>query len=235
MSRMKIAIIPARGGSQRVPRKNIRVFHGRPIIAYSIDRALASGLFDRILVSTDDPEIAEVAQACGAEAPFVRPAELADAYATTPAVIAHAVEWALAQGWRLEAVCCIYATAPFLSERDLVAGYELLNSGDWRFAFCVTEYAAPISRAFVINAGGGVEMFEPERFTTRSQDLPSAYHDAAQFYWGRPDAWLAQEPLFGPNSAPVVVPRWRVVDIDTEEDWRQAEIMWTCLREQGYA
>lgn len=226
---MKIAIIPARGGSKRIPRKNIKDFAGKPAVAHPIQTAKDCGLFDHILVSTDDLEIAEVARQWGAEVPFVRPAELANDFAGTTEVIAHGTEWAIEQGWDLEAVCCIYATALLLQSDDLIRGWNCLNSGDWSYAFSVTDFASPIFRAFQQNAQGGIEMFFPEHFHKRSQDLPHALHDAGQFYWGRPQAWLEQRRIFEPWSTPVMIPRWRIQDIDTEDDWRQAELMWKVI------
>lgn len=222
---MNIAVIPARGGSKRIPRKNIRDFCGRPMIAWSIGTAQQSGLFEHIIVSTDDDEIASVARAHGAEVPFKRPAELADDHAGTTEVIAHATRWLMDQGWVLETVCCLYATAPFVRTEDLRHGLELLKSGTWAFTFTATDYPAPIFRSFRIHPQGGVEMLFPEHFTTRSQDLPPVLHDAGEFYWGQPDAWLQKLRLFDRHSCPIVIPRWRVQDIDTEEDWKRAEIL----------
>jgi N-acylneuraminate cytidylyltransferase len=222
-SALKIAVIPARGGSKRIPRKNIRDFCGKPMIAWSIETARASRLFDRIIVSTDDAEIAAVAAQWGAEAPFVRPPELADDFAGTTEVIAHAAQWALAQGWQLSAVCCIYATAPLLEVADLARGLSALQSGDWHYAFSATEFAASIFRAMRRAPGGGVEMIFPENFAARSQDLPTALHDAAQFYWGTPTAWLDKARIFSEMSIPVLIPRSRTQDIDTEADWALAE------------
>jgi len=225
MNASTIAVIPARGGSKRIPRKNIKDFCGKPMIAWPIEAAMASGLFDQVIVSTDDAEIAAVAKRCGAEVPFLRPAELADDHAGTTEVIAHATRWALDQGRELRAVCCIYATAPFIRVEDLKRGLEALESGAWAYAFAATEYAAPIFRSFKQLPGGGLEMFFPENYLTRSQDLPVALHDAGQFYWGRPSAWLEGKRAFDRWSMPVVIPRWRVQDIDTEEDWTRAEMM----------
>lgn len=222
---MKIAVIPARGGSKRIPRKNIKLFNGKPMIAWSIEAAKSSGLFERIIVSTDDVEIAEVAKQWGAEVPFMRPEELSNDYAGTTPVIAHAAQWAIDQGIDVEAVCCIYATAPFVQVDDLKRGWDSLNSGDWDYAFTVTDFAAPIFRAFKETAAGGIEMFYPEHFATRSQDLPVALHDAGQFYWGRPAAWIEGKRIFDQRSKPVVIPRWRVQDIDTPDDWARAEIV----------
>lgn len=222
---MNIAIIPARSGSKRIPRKNIRPFFGKPMIAWSVEVAKVSGLFDQIIVSTDDEEIATVARQAGAQVPFMRPPELSDDFTGTIPVIAHAVQWALEQGRQLEAACCIYATAPFIQSADLVRGRQALVSGEWQYAFSATDFAAPIFRAFKQTEAGGVEMFFPEHFTTRSQDLPTALHDAAQFYWGRPTAWLEGKRIFEPHSTPVMIPRWRVQDIDTLGDWTRAELI----------
>jgi pseudaminic acid cytidylyltransferase len=226
---MKIAVIPARGGSKRIPRKNIKPFHGKPMIAWSIEVAKGCGLFDRIIVSTDDEEITSVARRLGAEVPFTRPARLADDYAGTTEVIGHATQWALDAGWQLEAVCCIYATAPFLQADDLRRGWDLLASGKWSYAFSTTEFAAPIFRSFRRDAQGGIEMFFPEHFATRSQDLPVALHDAGQFYWGTPAAWTEGRRIFDAHSCPIVIPRWRVQDIDTEDDWIRAEMLASAL------
>ena len=222
---MNIAIIPARGGSKRIPRKNIKAFYGTPMIAWSIQAAKASGLFEQIIVSTDDAEIAYVAKLWGADDPFIRPAELSNDFAGTTEVIAHATQWAQDQGWSPEAVCCIYATAPFVRQDDIQRGFDALRSGPWAYAFTATEFAAPIFRAFKQLEAGGIEMFFPEHFTTRSQDLLMALHDAGQFYWGRPDAWRSGARIFDRHSIPVLIPRWRVQDIDTVDDWVRAEML----------
>ena len=220
---MRIAVIPARGGSKRVPRKNVRDFRGKPMIAWPIEAARESGLFEHIVVSTDDAEIAETARRWGAEVPFLRPAALADDHVGLTEVMSHATKWAFSAGWSLTAVCCILATSPFLHPADLARSLELLESGPWAYAFSATEYAAPVFRAFSRDAEGRVEMFFPEFYRTRSQDLPLALHDAAQFYWGRPDAWVEGKRIFERHSTTLTLPRWRVQDIDTEEDWRRAE------------
>ncbi len=222
---MKIAVIPARGGSKRIPRKNIKQFCGKPIIAWSIEAAKNSKMFDLVIVSTDDDEITEVALKWGAELPFKRPASIADDYTGTNQVMRHATGWALEQGLEIEAVCCIYATAPFLQLTDLARGWEVLESGNWAYAFAATEYAAPIFRSFEQLGDGGLQMFFPEYFNVRSQDLPKALHDAGQFYWGRPSAWLEGKPVFDHYSCPILIPRWRVLDIDSMDDWDRAEII----------
>ncbi|MFA5908698.1 MAG: pseudaminic acid cytidylyltransferase [Vicinamibacterales bacterium] len=228
---MKLAVIPARGGSKRIPRKNIRTFCGKPMLAWSIEAARASGLFDHILVSTDAAEIGQVAADWGAEVPFVRPAELSGDFAGTTEVIAHATQWALDQGWPVTAVCCLYPAAPLVQVEDLTSGADLLDSGTWAYAFVATEYPAPIFRSFKALPGGGVEMFFPEHFATRSQDLPVALHDAGQFYWGTVAAWLEHRPIFDRHSVPILVPRWRVQDIDTLDDWRRAELLFRLLKD----
>lgn len=230
---MKLAVIPARGGSKRIPRKNIKSFRGKPMIAWSIEAARASGLFEQIVVSTDDAEIADVAMQWGAQVPFMRPDELANDYTGATAVVAHATEWAIESGYDLEAVCCLFATAPFVQQSDLQAGWRVFSSGDWDYVFSATDFAAPIFRAFHEKPDGGVEMFYPEHFNTRSQDLPVALHDAAQFYWGKPAAWLEGRRVFAPCSTTVMIPRWRVQDIDTPEDWERAELLARLIDERG--
>jgi pseudaminic acid cytidylyltransferase len=227
---MRVAVIPARGGSKRIPGKNIRLFHGKPMLAWPLTVALQSGCFDRIIVSTDDEAIAEIARAHGAEVPFMRPAALSGDQVATQPVIAHAIQWLQSQATGIDAVCCIYATAPFITAADLHRGYELLHTAGCDYVFSVASYAFPIQRAVRITASGGVEMFQPEHFNTRSQDLEPAYHDAAQFYWGRPESWLAAKPVFSPAARAVIVPRFRVADIDTPEDWAQAELMFEALQ-----
>lgn len=226
---MRIAMIPARGGSKRIKQKNIRDFLGKPIIAYSIEAALKSGCFDKVIVSTDDTQIAQVARQYGAEVPFVRPAELADDFTTTFAVIQHTLSWLAEQGTEVDALCCIYATAPFVTTNALQEGLNALRSKSVSYAFSATAFAFPIQRAIMRNSQGTVTMFSPEHLNTRSQDLPEAYHDAGQFYWGRPDAFMNNVPLFSEAAYAVLLPREQVQDIDTEQDWLYAEKMYQLL------
>jgi pseudaminic acid cytidylyltransferase len=228
---MNVAVIPARGGSKRIPRKNIKPFCGKPMIAWSIEAALQSGCFGQVLVSTDDKEIADVARQYGAEVPFVRPAELSDDHTGTIPVIAHAIKQLTIQGAAPQQVCCIYATAPFITPQDIQRGLELLQANGCDYAFSVTSYPVPIQRAIRITQAGRIEMFDPEQFAVRSQDLEEAYHDAGQFYWGRSDAWLEGKALFSPDAVPVILPRHQVQDIDTPEDWLRAELMFKAWRE----
>ena len=229
---MRLAVIPARGGSKRIPRKNIKLFCGKPMIAWSIEAALLSGCFSQVAVSTDDAEIAEIARQYGAQVPFMRPAELSDDHTGTTAVIAHAIDWFAAQGQAPAQVCCLYATAPFVSADDLRQGLVVLTETGSDYAFSVTSYAFPIQRAIRITPVGRVEMFNAEHFNTRSQDLEEAYHDAGQFYWGRASAWLANKVIFGPHAAAVQLPRYRVQDIDTVEDWQRAEYLFHVISQE---
>jgi N-acylneuraminate cytidylyltransferase len=226
---VKIAVIPARGGSKRIPRKNIRMFCGKPIIAYSISAAQQTGLFDQVVVSTDDEEIASVAREFGATTPFVRPKELADDFTGTNAVVKHAVAWFNAQSNDVTHACCLYATAPLLQARFITEGYEALSRSDAAFAFSVTSYAFPIQRALRVTPEGRVDAIYPEHRMTRSQDLEHAYHDAGQFYWGTARAFLEDLPVFAPHSIGVILPRHLVQDIDTLEDWDQAELMYRAI------
>lgn len=196
------------------------------MIAWSIKAAKRAQCFDQIVVSTDDQEVAEVAKAWGATAPFLRPAELADDFSGTTPVVAHAVQWYQNQGQELDAVCCLYATAPFVEAAEIRQGLELLSQVALdRFVFTATTYASPIQRALWFDmAAGVVHMCDSESFGKRSQDLEPAYHDAGQFYWGRPEGWLKSVNLFE-GSKPMLLPRWRVQDIDDEEDWFRAELM----------
>jgi len=226
---VKIAVIPARGGSKRIPRKNIRMFCGKPIIAYSISAAQQTGLFDQVVVSTDDEEIASVAREFGATTPFSRPREIADDFTGTNAVVKHAVTWFNAQSNDVVHACCLYATAPLVQARFITEGYEALSRSDAAFAFSVTSYAFPIQRALRVTPEGRVDAIYPEHRMTRSQDLEHAYHDAGQFYWGTARAFLEDLPVFAPHSIGVILPRHLVQDIDTLEDWDQAELMYRAI------
>lgn len=221
---MNIAVIPARMSSKRIVGKNIRLFHGLPMIAWSIKTALASRCFDHVIVSTDSKKTALIANRYGAETPFLRPASLSDDYTGTTAVVKHATQWLVDHHYKPDLICCIYATAPFVSIEALQLGQSVMQSEDCEFAFSVTEFPFPIQRALRLEQGRA-KMFQPQFMLTRSQDLPQAYHDAGQFYWGKTAAWLQEKPIFAEHSIPVTLPRKRVVDIDTEEDWEMAELL----------
>jgi len=230
---MNVAIIPARGGSKRIPRKNIKNFCGKPIIAWPIEAAKASGCFDRIIVSTDDKEIAAVAHALEVETPFLRPAELANDFTGTTSVIRHAVEWLEANIGSIENACCIYATAPFVQPEDIQKGLALLEKEGCDYVFSVTSFPFPIQRAIKITDRNRIEMFQPEHFNTRSQELDVAYHDAGQFYWGTCSAWKAERIMFSDKSAVLQLPRDRVQDIDTHEDWIHAEWLFRIMQKDS--
>ncbi len=227
---MKIAIIPARGGSKRIARKNIRTFDDRPIIAYSIQAAIESRLFDRVIVSTDDLEIASLSKALNAEVPFIRPKYLADDHTGTNAVVRHAIGWLDEQDYKVEFACCIYATAPFLKAQYLIEGYERLANSEKDFSLSVTSYPFPIQRSVHITPEGTIAAFMPEHIFSRSQDLQETYHDAGQFCWGRASAFRNNITVFSSACIPIILPRYLVQDIDTEEDWRRAELMYAALR-----
>jgi len=223
---MSICMIPARGGSKRIPRKNIKPFCGKPMIQWSIEAAQASGVFDRILISTDDAEIAQVARAAGAEVPFRRPAALADDHATTAAVVVHMLDFLKSEGNEPSVICCLYATAPFVQPEDIRNGAQMIEGAD--YVIPITSFPFPIQRAVRLK-GDGLEMFDPSAYATRSQDLEHAYHDVGQFYWGTAQAWREGRPAFGAGARPLIVPRHRVQDIDTPEDWTRAEAMFRAL------
>ncbi len=226
---MNVAIIPARGGSKRIPRKNIKNFMGKPMMAYSVKAAIDSGCFDRIIVSTDDIEMAQVAKSLGAEVPFIRPDFLSNDQAATVPVIKHALQYLIEQGENVEIACCIYATAPFIRAKDLEKAFNKLKTSDQDYCLSVTSYQYPIQRSLKLIANGSIEMLYPENYLVRSQDLEEAYHDAGQFYFGRCDAWLQEKSILANGSIPFVLPRKRVQDIDTPEDWEQAEMMFKVI------
>lgn len=229
-----VAIIPARGGSKRIPRKNIKDFHKKPLIAYSIELALKSKLFDEVIVSTDDKQIAKVATSYGARVPFIRPDELSDDFVGTGAVVNHAIEFLKAEGKKIEYVCTIYATAPFLSQKYLLEGFTKLQNSNAKYAFSCTSMPYPIWRTFKVTSNGRCEMFWPENFPKRSQDLEEAYQDAGQFYWNKLEQ-SADDIIFGKDSIPIVLPRYLVQDIDTLEDWARAEFMYEVIQKNEYS
>lgn len=224
-----VAIIPARGGSKRIPRKNIKLFHGKPLIAYSIGAALKSNLFDKVIVSTDDEEIAKIAVEHGAIVPFIRPIELSDDFTGTGAVISHALEYLNEQGENYDFACTIYATAPFLQQKYLIEGFEKLKKSNAKSAFSCTSMPFPIQRTFKITSNERCEMFWPENFMKRSQDLEESFQDAGQFYWTNLNI-NSNEIIFGKDSIPIILPRHLVQDIDTLEDWTRAEFMYEALK-----
>lgn len=225
---MKIAVIPARGGSKRIPRKNIKDFCGKPMIAHAISAAKQSGLFEHVIVSTDDEEIARIAAEWGAETPFVRSPELADDHTPTVPVIAHAITACQALGWEVDFACCIYPGVPFIQIDDLKRALELLQTSQAAYSFPITEFPSAIQRALRRLPNGQMQPLYPENELTRTQDLEPAFHDAGQFYWGKPDAWLTNNKIHR-SGVGLPIPNWRVVDIDTPDDWERAEILYTAF------
>jgi pseudaminic acid cytidylyltransferase len=230
---MRLCVIPARGGSKRIPRKNIKEFVGQPIISYSIKVAIASNCFDRIIVSTDDAEISEVAKSFGAEVPFHRSQELSDDYAGIMPVIKHAIEWFDNHEQSPTEVCCIFATAPFVQVDALRNAYEQMRHENADYCFSLTSFAFPIQRAIKLTPEKRINMFYPDYYEKRSQDLVEAYHDAGQFYWGKAEAFRLQQPLFSSAASPYILPRHLVQDIDSKEDWKRAELMFQVLKHSG--
>jgi N-acylneuraminate cytidylyltransferase len=218
-----LAIIPARGGSKRIPRKNIKIFLGKPIIAYSIELAIGSGLFDEVMVSTDDEEIAEIAQGYGAKVPFKRSKDNADDFATTIDVLTEVLNEYDSLNLQFDFGCCIYPTSPLLEKKTLQKGFEKLIKHKFDTVFPVVEYSYPILRSLKIE-NGKVNMNWPEYLESRSQDLPSSYHDAGQFYWFQVSKLLKEKKLFTKNSGAIVLNEECVQDIDTEQDWKIAEL-----------
>jgi N-acylneuraminate cytidylyltransferase len=229
---MNLCVIPARGGSKRIHRKNIKQFCGKPLIVWSIEKAIESGCFDKIIVSTDDIEIANIAKNYGAEVPFIRPKELSDDYTSTNEVISHAIKFQIKNSKRPSIVCCIYPTAPFVQTKDLKHGLEILKTNGVDYVFSVTTFAYPIQRSFRMTKDQKIEMFWPEFLYSRSQDLEEAWHDAGQFYWGINDSWLENKPIISKNAKPIHLPRYRVQDIDTYEDWERAEWIFKVINKQ---
>lgn len=225
-----IAVIPARGGSKRIPHKNIKEFCGKPMIAYSIEAAKNAGIFDRIIVSTDSEKIAFTAKEFGADVPFMRPCELADDHTGTDAVILHALKWLMEDREKIDYICCIYATAPFVRAEYIIKGYNILRDNNAASCFSVTTYPFPIFRSLKINDNSRLEMFWPEYRETRSQDLTEAYHDAGQFYWADVKSYLKEKQFYSKDAVPVILPRYLVQDIDTPEDWETAEKMYSVLQ-----
>ena len=220
---MRVAVIPARGGSKRIPRKNIRPFAGKPIIAWPIRSALSSGLFDQVVVSTDDAEIAEIARAAGALVPFMRPKDLSDDYADTKSVIRHTISELKLENEPEVQVCCIYPTSVFANAQILNEGLEKLISSNCKFVFSITSVDPSVYRAFTKTAEDRITMLFPDNYAKRTQDLPSLYCDAAQFYWAKVAAWQSDLNIFGSDSIGVFIDPSRVQDIDNEPQWLAAE------------
>jgi pseudaminic acid cytidylyltransferase len=227
---MNIAIIPARGGSKRIFKKNITQFLGKPIIGWSIEAALKSKIFDKVIVSTDDKEIAKIAEEYGAEVPFIRPSKLSDDFTATFPVIKHSIEWLNdKKDYDIKFVCCIYATAPLIQVSDLIDCYKMLLNSQKSFVFPVTQFSYPVQRALTLNADFEALPLWPDNKIKRSQDLEKTYHDAGQFYWGKVNAFIENHELFSSQSLVHVLPNNRVCDIDEPSDLIRAEIFFKAI------
>ena len=221
-----ILIIPARGGSKRIPKKNIKEFNGRPIIEITLKKVMELDCFSKVIVSTDSQEISLIARQIGAEVPFIRPANISGDFTTTREVIVHAITWYRSKGIEFDHICCLYPTTPLLKVEYLLEGINLfLNSDQNNYIFSATSYPHPVQRAFFIDEEGYSRMYEPHNYVKRTQDLKASYHDAGQFYIASADTWINKINIFE-GGKPLIIPRWRTVDIDTSEDWIFAEKMY---------
>ncbi len=229
MKALRICVIPARGGSKRIPRKNIKSFCGKPIIAYPIEAALASGLFDQVIVSTDDNEIAEVALAYGATVPFKRPAHLSDDHTATVPVLLHALEWVEQHGSKVSEMSCLYPSTPFLNAELLNAAYAHWKNTLAEFCFAVSEYPSAPQRGLNMNAEGRMSSMYPEFRLSRTQDLDKAYFDVGQFYFCDAQAFKKELNLHSPKACGYVLPKFLAHDIDTLDDWHLAEMFYQVL------
>lgn len=229
---MNLCVIPARGGSKRILKKNIKEFCGKPIIIWCIEQAKKSKCFDKVIISTDDPKIASIAKNMGADVPFRRPKFLSDDHTDTVPVISHAIKWSIKYYKKPSYVCCLYPTAVFVKSSDLKNGLKILKKTNSFYTFSATNYAHPIQRSFQINANKKLAMLFPKHYKSRSQDLDKAFHDAGQFYWAATDTWLENKPIISKNSTPLCIPRYRAMDIDTIEDWLISEQMFKAIHKK---
>jgi len=230
---MNVAIIPARGGSKRIPGKNIKDFMGKPIIHYPIKAAVESGLFAKVIVSTDSEEIANVAIKAGAEVPFERPKSIADDDTPTADVVLHAINWLNAHGEKVKYCCCIYATAPFVTSTSIRKGFSLLSENGYSEVITVTTFNSCIFRALQKGHDGSLEMLWPENELKKTQDFPEVYHDAGQFYWLDSEKFLESKKMWSAEAFPLVLPRYLIQDIDTLEDWETSELLFELCKGKG--
>lgn len=229
---MRIAIIPARSGSKRIPQKNIRLFDEIPMICHAINVAKKSNLFDRIVVTTDSKEIANLSISAGADVPFIRPLSLADDFTPTVHVISHAINQCETLKWEISEVCCIYPCVPFLNTQDLKMALEMYHKSDAKFCFAIAKYSHPIQRAMIKMEGDRLSPIFKENQFVRTQDLNNVYYDLGQFYWGKRDSWVTSDKLHE-NGIGYLIPSWRAIDIDDEDDWTKAELIYKAIKERG--
>tara|TARA_A100001011_G_scaffold391874_2_gene478260 strand:+ start:1004 stop:1690 length:687 start_codon:yes stop_codon:yes gene_type:complete len=223
---MKIAIIPARGGSKRIPNKNIKLFKRIPIISRTIKKLQNSKIFDLIIVSTDSPQIAKIAKKNGVEVPFLRPKKISDDYTDTQTVIRHAIKWLENKNIYTKFVCCVYPTSVFFNQKDLLDGYKKIKKNKWDFVFTAGKSEKSAYHAFEKKKSGGIKILFSKFSQKRSQSIKRTYHDAGHFYWAKPEVWLSNKKIISEKSYPVIISRYRDLDINTLEDWKAAEILW---------
>ena len=224
---MIIAVIPARSGSKRIPHKNIKKFQGHPIIAWPIKTAIKSKIFDKIIVSTDSNKIASIARKYKAEVPFLRPKKISSDHASTVSVIRHAILWLKSKKLNPKFICCIYPTAAFIDCKDLVSGLKKIKSRKYDYIFSAGKYNSSVMRSFEkLKKNKGLKMLFPKFYNKRTQDINSVYHDAGQFYWGSSESWLKNKKIFSYKSDIIEIPRNRLHDIDTLEDFEYAKKNW---------
>ena len=225
-----IAIIPARGGSKRIPGKNFKKFNGKPIIASTIQKLKKSKLFDRIIVSTDSNKIAKIAKKNGAEIPFKRPKTLSNDYTSGVSVISHGIKFLINEGCKFDYVCCVYATNPFLQISDLKKGFKKIKSKKINYVFSATPYRFPFFRSFTFSNKEGIKVLFKKNINKRSQNLKTIMCDAGQFYWGQKNAWMKEKEIFGKSSDIIEIPEWRYHDLDTLSNWKRAELSYKILK-----
>lgn len=214
-----IAIIPARGGSKRIPKKNIRLISGQPAISYPINLAKNSGLFQKVFVSTDDNEIAEVSRRLGAVIPFIRRPELSGDFTTTIDVISDAAKLLIQQGNYFDYICCIYPVTPLLKMERLYEAFDTLNNGVWDYVFPAIEFSSPVERGLQKSKSGQVKFTHEEYLNVRTQDIEASFHDAGQFYFGKTEAWINKKPILNGNSTFIELNKYEVLDVDNFQDW----------------
>ena len=229
---MIVAIIPARGGSKRIKGKNIKSFCGKPIISFPIIAAKKTKLFDKIIVSTDSKKIASIARKLNVEVPFLRPAKLSGGNISTSAVVSHAVKWLKKKGKSPTAICCIYPTAVFATPKYIIKSYKEFKKGKWNFVFLGSLIPSRILRSFKKLKDKGIKMIFPKNYNVRSQDLKPLYYDTGQFYWGKTKAWMKEVSILGNSSTIVTVPWNQVCDIDTLQDWKEAQKIYKIVRKK---
>ena len=227
----KSAIIPARGGSKRIRKKNIKNFCGRPMIGWVIEKLIDTKIFSNVIVSTDDPEIAEISKHFGAEVPFFRKKELSDDFTITVPVISNAILECEKIGYHFEYVCCVYPCSPFLTSNDLYESFHILIKGNYEFIYPITQYTHPIQRSLKFNKNNILTFYYPENELVRTQDLEVFYHDTGQFYWGKRLSWVNQKKMHTDGTG-YIIPSWRVIDIDNEDDWKRAELMFSTFKQK---